>query len=344
MLSRRFVWLLLASLASCRAQEDVIADLCGKLEDCVGVEPLECSHRLEEAVTDRRLSTAGLAQCSDCVVKNDCGDVLDERDCDKPCADIAIVTNARTGSETRKHACNTVRTACMDRSDEGTCTTSLSETLKHDASFAVDVEIDACLGCLVLNGKEAHAEAGEGGAGAAGAPGTPPSQCAPSDERAGGAGGDAPVPMFEGLALCSSLIDRCSLACAKIEAFSSALERAAGALAVCSRGEACLTSGAPSNNGGEAGLGGGAGGTDGGGTTSGASATSGEGGAGGSGECVPVDPNAGQTAFERCYDRLYDSTRATQVKECSVCLSDNFDCVAASITCRSECATLFSAP
>jgi hypothetical protein len=332
MRSRTFVALAtVCAFAACRSQDDVVRDLCQKLDDCVGVPPYECSSRIDEAVKDRRLSTASLAKCSDCVKTNDCRDVLDERDCDGPCQDLAVVLNARTQPNERRLACSIVRNACMDRSDSTACADSLDGLLQKDASFSVDIAIDACVSCLVPLSQANDTEeigVGAGAGGSGGSLGTTPDECGATQASAG-AGGAHAVVSFEGLALCSSLIERCATICANVEAYSTSLERAAGAVAVCSRGEACVTGSDP-GSGGAAGQAG----------TTGSSGFGGEAGVPGAGGSDDTKECA-NTAFERCYAKLFESGNATAVKQCSICLSNNFDCASAAATCRSECVPLF---
>ncbi len=371
MLSERG-WLLLGALLvgqpACRSQQDVLKTLCGRLETCVDVMPRECSVRLADAVEDRRLSTAEVAKCADCVASNSCSEVLRGRDCDRPCAAINVVLNARTTRDDRANSCHLVRTACLDQAPDA-CESTLRAELEKDPTLAIDAKIAACLTCLDEPGVASAAGMGGqagmtslGGAAGSRAPvgnaaggvsagvAGEGAMCPFSSGGAGSAGrmngggagagaglAGAPAPtLFEGLALCSSLIDRCQASCDQVPALWTPLERAAGALAVCSRDSSCFT---PSNDGrlGEGGNGGeGEGGEA--GDAKGAQSGGGSGGSGGTQgpalDCGPEDP------FRACYQRLYAPERANAVKNCADCLSRSPDCAEAHESCSGFCGSL----
>jgi hypothetical protein len=249
-----FVTPLVLLVPSCDGRDHRVTDICVTLHECTSYLNVEdCRDTITDALADRRITDGEMARCSECLGEHatsfdpsgrdreDCYDLLVERDCENACAAVPVALRARTNSAMRREVCAGIKAAC-GQDAAPTCRNDLErefDGLPLDAQLELDDRVLGCRQCIV----------------------------APSSQVS--------VRMTD-VAACNTLVQACTETCRQVESVHGVLETAADAVTVCRNDESCFRASSPSTPRPR----GGAGGAAGAGGDGGESGSAGEGGAG----------------------------------------------------------------
>jgi hypothetical protein len=302
--------LLPALLVDCTSQREHTDIVCEELARCVLGEdaPITCDESLGNAIEDYRLSRSGLVQCSRCLERQrsegcGCEDILVERHCDVACKEVQMVLNARTSPARRGSSCAEFSSACGDvGGDAKECEVALTAELVDDPTFAIDLQIDACLSCVkpytrTSTSCESEEEASM-------------SEGSPPMGGAGGAGGAYSATEVPVDSTCPPLLQRCADACSGAQPLAARFTAAASAIILCQTEiRECFLAGA-------------------------ASPTSG--GAGG----APTNPVETTDCYAELVRDVRDASRVDSLGRCAACAAANPQCAALAVACA-DCSALF---
>jgi hypothetical protein len=127
----------------------------GKTEDGVPFKSI-CEKELDDAIEDGRMNIDALLKCNECVKNNAsprCSELLTRRDCDRPCADVAVVLRSHSLPEQRKNACQAFDPLLRGGNGESSVAACLDEVNEavvhsHEDGTEADAQLAQCAGCL----------------------------------------------------------------------------------------------------------------------------------------------------------------------------------------------------